>query len=391
MWLFLKGQMLFLNNADVLQVLNMADCVRVHEEGEVELAKGELAARPRFDTIVTTPSPEHFYRWGTVEAASKALQTQAIRLKSDIIYYEQSGDNLVEEKYAGRPGLFCGLVMLFDTSDGSPLAIIQDGNLQQARVGAKNALGVKYLARENAKVVGMLGSGGQARSHLEAFAEVRNIERCNVFSPTKANRERYAAEMSAKLGFDVVAVDSVEAALDGADIISCNTNSMKPILFPEMVKPGVHITVVSGEWDREVPKMVDVVPSSAESRLFHGGAPDMSLGRGGAAAVYAAASDSDLAHLVEISGSRYGEAPARSGGGGGAPRKTRAVPLVDLIQGTAPGRLNDEEISSSSGVGGAGTSGMSFVVVGKLIYDLARAQGLGTEIPTDLFLQDVRN
>ena len=54
--------MLFLSNADVLQVLTMADCVRVHEEGEVELAIGELAARPRFDTIVTTPSPEQYYR-----------------------------------------------------------------------------------------------------------------------------------------------------------------------------------------------------------------------------------------------------------------------------------------------------------------------------------------
>ena len=383
--------MLFLNNADVLQVLTMADCVRVHEEGEVELAIGELAARPRFDTIVTTPSPEHYYRWGTVEAASKSLQTQAIRLKSDVIYYEGSGDSLVEEKYAGKPGLYCALVMLFDTSNGSPLAIIQDGNLQQARVGAKNALGVKYLARENAKTVGMLGSGGQARSHLEAFATVRAIERCNVYSPTKANRERYASEMREKLGIEVIAVNSADEALDGADIISCNTNAMTPILFPEMVKPGVHITVVSGEWDRAVPGMVDVVPSSAESRLFHGASPDFSLGRGGAAAVYAAASDSDLRHLVEISGNRYGEVPARQGAEGRTPHKTRSVPLAELIQGTAQGRLNDGEISSSSAAGGGGTAGMSFVVIGKLIYDLARERGLGTKIPTEFFLQDVRN
>ncbi len=237
----------------------------------------------------------------------------------------------------------------------------------------------------------MLGSGGQAKSHLEAFATVRPIERCNVFSPTKANRERYAGEMSEKLGMEVVAVGSVEEAVDGADIISCNTNSMKPILFAEMVKPGVHITVVSGEWDRAVPRMVDVVPSSAESHLFHGAPPDFSLGRGGAAAVYAAASDNDLEHLVEISGNRYGEVPAREGGGGGTPRKTRSVPLADLIQGTAQGRLSDDEISSSSGVGGGGTAGMSFVVVGRLVYELARERGLGTEMPTDLFLQDVRN
>jgi alanine dehydrogenase len=383
--------MLFLNNADVLQVLTMEDCVRVHEEGEIELSIGELTARPRFDTIVPTPSPEEFYRWGTMEAASKSLQAQAIRLKSDVIYYEGSGDSLVEEKYAGKRGLYCGLVMLFDTSNGEPLAIIQDGELQQARVGAKNALGVKYLARKDSKTVGMLGSGGQAKSHLAAFAAVRNIERCNVFSPTKANRERYASEMSEKLGIKVVAVGSADEAVDGADIISCNTNAMNPILFPEMVKPGVHITVVSGEWDRAVPGMIDVVPSSSEGHLFQGVAPDLSKGRGGAAAVYAAASESDLAHLVEISGTRYGEAPVRPSGGGGAPRKTRYVPMADLIQGKAQGRLNDEEISSSTGVGGGGTAGLSFVVVGKLIYDLARERGLGTEVPTELFMQDVRN
>jgi ornithine cyclodeaminase/alanine dehydrogenase-like protein (mu-crystallin family) len=197
--------------------------------------------------------------------------------------------------------------------------------------------------------------------------------------------------MSEKLGIEVVAVGSAEEALGGADIISCNTNSMTPILFPEMVKPGMHITVVSGEWDREVPKMVDVVPSSAKNHLFHGAAPDLSLGRGGAAAVYAAASDSDLAHLVDISGSRYGEIPARPGGSGELQRKTRTVQMAGLIQGTAQGRLNDAEISSSSGVGGAETSGLSFVVVGRLIYDLASERGLGTEIPTDLFMQDVRN
>ena len=121
-------------------------------------------------------------------------------------------------------------------------------------------------------------------------------------------------------------------------------------------------------------------------------APDVSLGRSGAAAIYAAASDSDLAHLVEISGSRYGELPPRPAGGGGAPRKTRMVPMADLIQGTAQGRLNDQEITSSTGLGGGGGSaGMSFVVVGKLVYDLALKRGLGTDIPTELFLQDVRN
>ena len=382
----------FLNNDDISSVLTMKETMHALDTAYRDLAAGTAVCRPRIDIRIPTDDPEKLYQWGTMEGGSSSSGYFAIRMKSDVTYEQEYGGTRTEEKYCMQPGLFCGLILLINIQNGEPLAFINDGYLQHMRVGADSAIGANYMARPDAQVVGMIGSGGMARSHAESLSHVRDIKRINVYSPTKANREHYAAEMSAKLGIEVNAVTSVEEALDGADIISCNTNAMTPVLFPEMVKPGVHITVVSGEWDRAVPRMVDVVPSSAESHLFHGAAPDFALGRGGAAAVYAAASDEDLQHLVDISGNRYGDIPARSDGGGdNAPRKTRSVPLADLIQGTAPGRLNDDEISSSAGVGGGGTSGMSFVVVGKLVYELARERGLGTEIPTNLFLQDVRN
>ena len=381
--------MLFLNNDDIAQVLTPADCVRVHEEGELELARGELAARPRFDTITATPAAGHFYRWGTVEAASKALQTQAIRLKSDVVYYERRNGHTVEEKYASRPGLYCGLVFLFDTSNGEPLALLQDGLLQQARVGAKNALGVKYLSRADSKTVGMLGSGGQARSHLSSFCAVRPIESCKVYSPTPAHREAYAAEMRESLGIDVVAVDSPHDAVAEADILACCTNSMEPVLFGDMVERGMHLTNVSGEWSDEVTAMVDVSARSAPSHQFQGAPIDMSQGRGGAAAVYAAANDEELRELESISGDRYG--PITPGDRPASGETARQVLLADLIEGKAQGRSSDEEISASTGIGSGGTSGLSFVVVGRLVYDLARARGLGTELPTELFLQDIKD
>ncbi|MCH7825882.1 MAG: hypothetical protein IH849_13865 [Acidobacteria bacterium] len=78
--------------------------------------------------------------------------------------------------------------------------------------------------------------------------------------------------------------------------------------------------------------------------------------------------------------------------GGPASSKTaRQVLLADLIEGKAQGRSSDEEISASTGIGSGGTSGLSFVVVGRLVYDLARARGLGTELPTELFLQDIKD
>ncbi|MGH7783431.1 MAG: hypothetical protein ACREO5_06290 [Candidatus Binatia bacterium] len=72
------------------------------------------------------------------------------------------------------------------------LAFVNDGHLQHMRVGADGGIGVKYLANKEAEVVGMLGAGGMARTHMEAFTRVRNIEKLRVFSPTRENRERFA-------------------------------------------------------------------------------------------------------------------------------------------------------------------------------------------------------
>src|SRR5712692_6312989 len=200
--------MIFLTNHDVQQILKMEDCIRVLEDGEVEQARGELVARPRIDIITPTRTPHRFYRWGTMEGTSKALQSHAIRMKSDVVYWERRGDRVIEEKYACRPGLYCGLIFLFDASTGKPLALMQEGYLQHLRVGARNALGVKYLARKEASAVGMLGSGGMARSHLMAFSAVRPIRRAKVYSPNHEHREAYAEEMRTVLGIEVQPVSS---------------------------------------------------------------------------------------------------------------------------------------------------------------------------------------
>src|SRR4030095_12599343 len=108
------------------------------------------------------------------------------------------------DKYCREPGLYCGLVFLTSIETGEPLAIINDGVLQHMRVGADGAIGVKYLANEDAEVVGLLGSGGMAGSHVESFLCVRKIRKVQVFSPTRANREAFAAEMRAQHGLEAV-------------------------------------------------------------------------------------------------------------------------------------------------------------------------------------------
>src|ERR1700732_2885496 len=115
----------------------------------------------------------------------------AVRMKSDVIYEQHYHGVVTQEKYCPRPGLYCGLIFLTDIETGEPLAFINDGVLQHMRVGADGGIGVKYMANDDAEVIGMLGSGGMARTHMQAFTRVRNIKKLQVFSPTKENRDAF--------------------------------------------------------------------------------------------------------------------------------------------------------------------------------------------------------
>jgi ornithine cyclodeaminase/alanine dehydrogenase-like protein (mu-crystallin family) len=383
--------MLFINNDDVQKMLVMEDALRVLEDGHRELANKELVARPRVDIYTETPSAGHFHRWGTMEGSSKGLQRHAIRMKSDIVSWRDHGGGRVEDKYCMRPGLYCGLILLFDTSNGEPLAIINDGHLQHIRVGALAGLGVKYLAKADASVVGMLGAGGMARSHLMAFATVRRIQRVQVYSPTPANREAYAEEMASALGVEVVPCANPEDVTRDADILATCTNSIRPTVFGEMIRPGMHLTKVASEWAPDVYPRIDVsVGGDPRSQVVQGIAIDPS----GGFPTYLAG---DVQALREAMGPGRRRDATISGGtrahGRGEDRfKGRLTPLAGLIAGSAAGRGNDEEVSASGGVVGSdGKQGLQFVTVSSLVYDLAKQAGLGREIPTEWFTQDIRD
>ena len=182
-----------------------------------------------------------YFRWGTMEGANDGFF--AIRMKSDIMHWPRDENgNWTEKKYCREPGTYCGVVLLISTENAEPLAFINDGVLQHMRVGGGAGIGVKYLSRDDSHVVGMLGSGGMARTFLEAFTCVRDIRRCNVYSPNAAHREAYAEEMGRKLGIEVKAVDTPRDAVRGADILSSCTDSMTPVYDADWLEPGMHVT-----------------------------------------------------------------------------------------------------------------------------------------------------
>jgi alanine dehydrogenase len=372
--------MLFISNEDVKKVLTSEDALRVLEQGHRELARGELATRPRVDIYTETGAKDKFHRWGTMEGSSKGLSRFAIRMKSDVVSWPRFDGRRVEEKYCVRPGLFCGLVFLFDTESGEPLALINDGYLQHVRVGASAGLAVKHLARKDAEVVGMLGSGGMARSHLVAFAAVREIKKAKVFSPDKEHRETYAREMSEKLGFEVIPCESAEKAAKAVDILSTCTNSVQPTLFGEMLESGMHLTAVANEYAAEVYPRIDV---------SIGGGPTSQVAQG-------IPIDRSKGFTTYLAGSMEALQNAK---GGNRPRdrhpdfRGRVVALADLLEG-AEGRRNEKEISASGSltIGRIeGHQGLQFVTVGSLVYEKVKEAGLGRQVPVEWFLQDIRD
>ncbi len=374
--------MIFINNKEVEQVLNMADTLKAIEEGHRELAQGDLVGRPRVDVLTETSSNESFHRWGTMEGSSKRLQRFAIRMKSDVVSWPTRYGTRVENKYCLRPGLFCGLIFLFNTENGEPLAIINDGYLQHFRVGALFGLGAKYLAKKDASVVGMIGSGGMAKSHLRAFTEVRNIKKVKVYSPNKEHRTVYANEVEQELGLEAIPCASPEEAAKGVDILSTCTNSQEPTIHARLLEPGMHLTQVASEFASDVYSKIDVCMIGGPMSQIVGGV----------------AVDDSQGFPTYLAGDSEGYVKARG------PKQSRStqkkdfhgkmISLVDLITGQKNGRENDQEVSSSSGIKVKGedtVKGLQFVTVSSVVFDLATKAGLGRDVPVDWFLQDIRD
>ena len=370
---------LLLNNDDVRQVLTTKMTMDALEDAYRQLAHRDAVCRPRIDVRIPTGEEQRVYQWGTMEGGSAVSGYFAIRMKSDVIYEQEYGGARTQEKYCSRPGLFCGLILLTDVRTGEPLAIINDGVLQHMRVGADSGIGVKYLAKPGVRVVGMLGSGGMARSHIEAFLEARpTIRRVQVYSPTRAHREAYAAEITEKHGLEVVPVDHPSKVFAGADVVAGCTDSSAPLPMAAWLEPGTHVTCIGGRPEDGAADRIDVM-------LRFGTAPGP-LGRPewevpDEHVAYLAQPDNPIwaEHHMGRSEQRVVRWMSRVG---------RVVSLLDILTGEAAGRTSDAEITYSER---GNLQGNQFWAVAGKVYEAARAQGLGHELPTEWFLQDVRD
>jgi alanine dehydrogenase len=211
---------LFLTETDVDHLLKMQDALRVVEDALREMGRARASNRPR----------------------------QRVRMPEGILQVMPAG--LPARGYAGfkyytsfRAGTRFWF-HLIDANNGDVLAIMQADRLGQQRTGAASGVATKHLARADASSIGILGTGWQAESQLEAVCAVRQIRIVKCYSRDTEHRKKFADEMGVRLNVDLRSMDSAEGAVCDADIVITATNAREPVLRGEWLMPGTHINAI---------------------------------------------------------------------------------------------------------------------------------------------------
>lgn len=354
---------LILSNDDVERLLTMPDCIAALEDAYLELANGRGVSRQRSDCITpTTWRDDAVYGLKSMDGVVPKLGVGAIRINSDIITNPLIGNTRRRVKIPAAPNdRYVGLVLLFSTHNGEPLAIFPDGVLQRMRVGATNGLGVKYMARENAQTVAILGSGWQAETQLTAVCSVRDVRTIRCYSPSASNREAFAVRMSELLGVPVTPTQQPEDAVAGADIVLCGSNSLDPIFFQKWIEPGMHLSSI---------KKPEIEPAAIR-----------------AAAKVAVHTHDTTPILVVAKGANFKENTKEAGWNSARELDFSKFPtLPEMIAGDVAGRDNEEEVTCFLNNLGLG---YQFAAAGSVIYKRAMEQNIGHALPTDWFTETV--
>ena len=313
--------MIVLSQGEVRELLDLDELVDALAAAHEELSAGQVSMPPRIAALVQ----------------------------------EQEGLLGVMPSYLPSAGLACKLVTLFphnrnrethqavicifDPENGTPLALMDGTYVTATRTAAGSALATRLLAREDAKVLALIGTGVQARSHARALPRVREFEEIRV-----AGRERARAEaLAEEIGTPARAVDSYEQAIRGADVVAATTHAVEPVVRREWLSPGVHVN---------------------------------SVGLNPAGREVDAETVADSVLVIESRDSALAPPPA------GAPELAGIDPghvhaeLGELVSGVRPGRTSPEQITLYKSVGVA----VQDAAAAALVLAAARERSAGREI-----------
>jgi ornithine cyclodeaminase/alanine dehydrogenase-like protein (mu-crystallin family) len=214
------NELLFLNEDRVRQHLRMTDLIPAMEKALIVFSAGKVTQPVR--SVIKVDPPGGFL------GLMPALTPEGLGLKA-VTFYPSNAERGIPTHMA--------TIFLVDPRTGTPLAIMDGRLITEMRTAAVSAAATKLLAAPDARILGILGSGVQARSHLEALRLVRQFEEVRVWSPTREHAKQFAEE----IGGTAV---SAEEAVRGADVVVTVTNSKTPVLKGSWLKPGCHVNAI---------------------------------------------------------------------------------------------------------------------------------------------------
>ncbi|MGB2666576.1 MAG: ornithine cyclodeaminase family protein [Candidatus Acidiferrum sp.] len=315
---------LHINEAEVRQLLTMPMAIAAVEEVSRKQADGRVTVHPR--RRFELPGHGFFHYMAALDTAAGFVAMK---------------------QYTYVKGKLCFLVPLYSTSTGELLALIEADYMGQLRTGAASGVATKYLARKLAKVAAILGTGGQARTQLEAIHNVRMLDSVFVYGRDAERRNQFSEEMSERLAINVYPAESAGAAVRTAEIICSATSSAQPVLHGEDLAQGVHINAIGANHAHK--QELDEAAVAKANLIF----VDL-----------LAQSQQEAGDLI-IPFTKQ-------------PQRWSAVrELSDLVAGKAPGRANDAQITLFKSNGIAAWD----LAVAQKVYALALEQHLGRELP----------
>ncbi|HEX2031528.1 MAG TPA: ornithine cyclodeaminase family protein [Actinomycetota bacterium] len=325
------SDLLVITQAEVPDLLPMARCIDVMEEALSAVARGDAVLPLR--QMVELPSGD-----GDLLAVMPASLAGDAGVKAITVFPRNEGTELHAHQ---------GIVVLFETERGRPVAVIDATAITAIRTAAVSGAATRALARDHAGDLAILGSGTQARTHLEAMAAVRRLRRVRVWSRNEARARAFADATAPRTGVEVEVVASAEQAVEGADIVCTATSAREPILRGEWLAAGTHINAVgySGRQGRELDG-----EAVARSRLFCDRRESV-LNESGDFLLAREESAVDDGHIA-------GE-------------------IGEVFIGKVPGRTSPDEITLFESLGLA----VEDVAAARAIHDAAVESGVGTRVP----------